>query len=167
MDRPDRIDEIASQWAAERPELDVSALALVGRLFRTTHLIDDLLSRNLARHGLRPGWFDLLAALRRTGDPYELSPGRLIEETLLSSAGMTKRLDRMAEAGLVHRRPDPQDRRGVLVGLTERGKRVVEEALVTHLAAEDHVLGGLAPTDRRALDRLLRKLLAGLEPGER
>lgn len=160
---PDHMDTILAQWRRERPDLDVEALGLLGRLFRAAELADAALSAGVAEHGLQPGWFDLLAALRRAGAPYELNPTELMRTTMLSSGGMTKRLDRLAEAGLVERRPDPSDRRGTLVGLTAKGQAIVEEALVTHLANEERLLEPLSPAQRRALDDLLRGLLAGLE----
>src|SRR5205823_5283249 len=132
----DRIDEIVVQWNRERPKLDVSALATVGRLIRIAQLADSTLGGGLAAHGLQRGWFDLLAPLRRAGEPYELNPTQLMRATLLSSGGVTKRLDRLAEAGLVERRPDPSDRRGTLVGLTAKGKKVVDAALESHVTNE-------------------------------
>jgi DNA-binding MarR family transcriptional regulator len=163
---PDHLDRILAQWRRERPELDVAPLGLVGRLFRSTHLADKVLAETLSQHGLQAGWFDLLAALRRAGAPYELNPTQLMQATMLSSGGMTKRLDRLVEAGLVERRPDPADRRGTLVGLTRRGKAIVNGAIDPHLENQKRLLGALTPAERRALDDLLRKLLASLERSE-
>jgi DNA-binding MarR family transcriptional regulator len=160
---PDHIDAIVAQWRRERPDLDVRPLGVLGRLFRVAQLADAELSKGLSNYELQPGWFDLLAALRRAGRPYELNPTELMRTTMLSSGGMTKRLDRMAEAGLVERRPDPKDRRGTLVGLTAKGRSVVDDAIATHLANEARLLRALSPTDRRTLDRLLRALLADLD----
>jgi DNA-binding MarR family transcriptional regulator len=160
---PDHLDAILAQWRRERPDLDLRPLGVLGRLFRAADLADAELSRGLSEYGLQPGWFDLLAALRRAGRPYELNPTELMRTTMLSSGGMTKRLDRMAEAGLVRRRPDPKDRRGTLVGLTAQGRSVVDDAIGAHLANESRLLRSLSPTERRTLDRLLRALLAGLE----
>jgi DNA-binding MarR family transcriptional regulator len=160
---PDHMDTILAQWGRERPDLDVEVIGLLGRLFRAAELADAALSAGVAEHDLQPGWFDLLAALRRAGAPYELNPTELMRTTMLSSGGMTKRLDRLAEAGLVERRPDPSDRRGTLVGLTARGQAIVDDALVTHLENEERLLEPLSPAQRRALDELLRLLLAGLE----
>jgi DNA-binding MarR family transcriptional regulator len=159
---------IVAQWRRERPDVDVAALELLGRLFRSAHLADARLREGIAHHGLQPGWFDLLAALRRAGAPYELNPTELMRSTMLSSGGMTKRLDRLAEAGLVERRPDPTDRRGTLVGLTKKGEAVVDDALVTHVANEERLREPLSRTERRELGDLLHKLLIGLErdPGD-
>jgi DNA-binding MarR family transcriptional regulator len=160
---PDHMDMILAQWRRERPDLDVAPLGILGRLFRAAHLADAELAKGIAPHDLQPGWFDLLAALRRAGTPFELNPTELMRATMLSSGGMTKRLDRLEEAGLVERRPDPSDRRGTLVGLTRRGRAVVDEAVVTHVANEERILGPLSARQRRALDDLLRALLTDLE----
>jgi DNA-binding MarR family transcriptional regulator len=161
---PDHVDWILAQWRRERPDLDVAPLGLFARLFRSTQLADAELARGLAPYDLQPGWFDLLAALRRAGAPYELNPTHLMRATMLSSAGMTKRLDRLADAGLVDRRADPIDRRGVLVRLTAHGQVTIDRALEAHVANEEHLLHALTATDRHTLDDLLRKLLADLEP---
>ena len=160
----DHVDRIVEAWRRERPDLDVTALALVARLYRTVHLADAVLIQPLAAHGLQPGWFDVLAALRRAGEPYALTPTRLLGTTMLSSGGMTKRLDRLAEAGLIERRPDPDDRRGILVKLTDRGRATVDTLLPIHLDNEQQLLAPLSPAQQRTLDQLLRSLLAGLEP---
>jgi DNA-binding MarR family transcriptional regulator len=162
----DHVDWIADQWRRERPDVDVAVLATVARFFRTAHLLDGELSAVLAEQGLRPGWFDLLAALRRSGTPYELTPTQLMAATMLSSGGVTKRLDRLVEAGLVERRPDPGDRRGSLVRLTRRGRATVDRALPAHVENEVRLLRALSTPERRALDTLLRKLLASLEAPE-
>ena len=126
---PDHVDEILAQWRRERPDLDASPIGVFGRLSRADRLVDTALAEGIAGHGLQPGWFDLLAALRRQGPPFELNPTQLTEATLLSSGGTTKRLDRLADAGLIERLPDPHDRRGTLVRLTQHGKRVIDRAL--------------------------------------
>ncbi len=161
----DHVDEIAEQWSRERPDLDLSALELLGRLLRAADLAERALAQGLVGHGLQPGWFDLLAALRRSGEPFELSPTDLMASTMLSSGGITKRLDRLAEAGLVQRRPDPDDRRGTLVRLTPEGRAAIDRALETHIANEEQLLAALTPADQAKLDRLLRRLVAGLETG--
>ena len=159
----DHMDTIAEQWHRERPDLDVAALVLFGRLFRLVTLADAELARGLAGRKLQPGWFDLLAALRRSGAPYSLRPGELMRATMLSSAGMTKRLDRLAEVGLVERRADPDDRRGTLVRLTAAGRRMIDRALPDHVAGEERLLAPLSAAERRTFDVLLRKLLGPLE----
>jgi DNA-binding MarR family transcriptional regulator len=161
---PDHVDRMVEAWRHERPDLDVTALALLARLFRTAQLADAALGQPLAAHGLQPGWFDVLAALRRAGAPYALTPTQLLRTMMLSSGGMTKRLDRLADAGLVERRPDPSDRRGTLVRLTDRGSATIDQLLPIHLANEQRLLAPLSPVQQRSLDRLLRDLLGGLEP---
>jgi DNA-binding MarR family transcriptional regulator len=163
----DHVDEIVAQWQNERPDLNVAPLALYGRLFRIVHLSDDALTKGLAPFGLRPGWFDLLAALRRAGAPYELNPTQLMFATLLSSSGMTKRLDRMESAGLIERRPDPHDRRGTLIRLTRRGRTVIDKAVKTHVRNEERLLDALTAAERRTLDGLLKNLLIQLERAQR
>lgn len=160
----DHLDTIVAQWRRERPDLDVSALALLGRLFRFAHLADAALAHWLARYDIQPGWLDLLAALRRAGPPYELNPTELMRTTLLSSGGMTKRLDRLTEQRLITRRPDPSDRRGTLVRLSRRGKALIDEAIEAHIRNEERLLADLSDSERRRLDSLLRKLLDSLDP---
>jgi DNA-binding MarR family transcriptional regulator len=159
----DHVDGIVESWRRERPDLDVAALALLARLFRTVHLADTALAQQLADHGLYRGWFDVLAALRRAGFPYALNPTQLMRTMMLSSGGMTKRLDRLAEAGLIERVADPNDRRGTLVKLTRRGKTTIDRLLPIHLSNEEQLLAPLSPKQQRTLDDLLRALLASLE----
>jgi DNA-binding MarR family transcriptional regulator len=116
--------------------------------------------------GLQRGWFDLLAALRRAGSPYELNPTQLMAATMLSSGGITKRLDSMERAGLLERKPDPTDRRGTIVKLTRRGRALVDRAFEEHVANEEQLLEGLTPNQRKSLDALLRTLLEHLEQAE-
>src|SRR5918995_4836983 len=163
---PDHIDRILAQWRRERPDLNVRALGLFGRLFRAVELANARLTRDLARHGLQPGWFDVLAALRRAGAPYELNPTQLMRATMVSSGGMTKRLDRLAQAGLVERKLDPKDRRGTLIKLTRRGKATIDKAIEAHLTNEEQLLRSLTSAQRSTLDDLLRTLLGDLESGE-
>jgi DNA-binding MarR family transcriptional regulator len=163
----DHVDRILAEWRRERPDLNTAPMGLFGRLHRAAQLSHAALGRQLVRRDLRPGWFDLLAALRRAGRPYELNPTQLMRATMLSSGGTTKRLDRLAEAGLVERRLDPSDRRGVLVRLTPKGKAIIDKAVEAHVANEERLLRSLGPADRRALDDLLRRLLADLEDGQR
>ena len=159
----DHVDRIVEAWHRERPDLDVTALGQLARLFRAAHLADAHLGKGLARADLQLGWFDLLAALRRAGKPYELNPTELMRTTMLSSGGITKRLDRLAEEGLVERRPDPDDRRGTLVRLTARGLELIDAAIATHAENEEQLLAPLTARERQSLDKLLRKFLASLE----
>jgi DNA-binding MarR family transcriptional regulator len=164
-ERRDHIDRIVEQWRRERPDLDTRPMEIVGRLFRATALADAELSPPLAGLGLQPGWSDILAALRRAGPPFELNPTELMRASMLTSGGTTKRLDRLADAGLVERRSDPRDRRGVIVRLTRKGKSVIDRAMAPHLAIQERLLAPLDAEQRRALEDLLRTLLLGLEHG--
>lgn len=159
----DPIDVLLDQWRRERPDLDPAPMGLVGRLLRVARAADRAVGEGLADQGLRPGWFDVLSALRRAGAPYELTPGALATAVMLSTGGMTKRLDQMEDAGLIARSPDPRDRRGLLIGLTAKGRRSVDRALEAHLANEERLLSGLSGAERRRLDALLRKLGAGVD----
>jgi DNA-binding MarR family transcriptional regulator len=115
-----------------------------------------------ARHGLRRGEFDVLAALRRSGAPYTLTPSVIADGLMLSRAGMTNRLDRLSVSGLVERRHDPDDRRSVKISLTPRGLEVVDAAVADHAANEARILGALDPVDREVLDRVLRVMVANV-----
>ncbi|HEX8854168.1 MAG TPA: MarR family transcriptional regulator [Thermoleophilaceae bacterium] len=162
----DHVDRVLDEWSRERPELDTTAMGVIGRLMLVARLADGRLSAPLRERGLDRGWFDLLAALRRAGRPYELNPKALMESVMLSSGGMTKRLDNLERAGLVERRPDPADRRGTLVRLTPSGRRAVDRAVELHIANEDALLDSLDDDELGALDDLLRKLVAALERKE-
>jgi DNA-binding MarR family transcriptional regulator len=159
----DHLDGILEQWRRERPDLDVGSIGVLGRLLRFAHLADPVLATAVRPFGLQAGWFDLLAALRRAGSPFQLNPTELARATMLTSGGMTKRLDRLEQAGLVERRPDPDDRRGTLVRLTRRGRSVIDRALEAHVQNEGRVLASLSPAEMQTLDSLLRKLLAAIE----
>lgn len=159
----DRIDGIVEQWQRERPELELEPLAIVGRLLRAADLANSALGRGVAELGLQPGWFDVLAALRRAGPPYALNPAQLLKTMMVTSGGLTKRLDRLVEAGLVERSADPDDRRGTRVRLTPRGRAIIDRAIAVHVWNEAALLDGLTAAERQTLDGLLRKLLARLE----
>ena len=160
----DAVDELLDQWRRERPDLDPAVVGVAGRLFRVARRLDAAVEEVFAgRHGLQPGWFDLLSSLRRAGEPYQLSPTQLSQAVMLSSGGMTKRLDRMEDDDLVRRRPDPNDRRAMLVELTPKGREVIDAAIEDHIANEERLLAGLSAAEQRTLERLLRKLMLHLE----
>ena len=147
-----------------RPELDLAPMATFGRLGRIQAHATRAIEAVFERHGLTIGEFDVLAALRRTGEPHVMTPTALSRLLMLSPAGMTNRLDRLEAAGLVERRPDPDDRRSSLVVLTKAGRERADAAVTDHVANEAELLRGLTRPERRTFDQLLRKLLAGLEP---
>jgi DNA-binding MarR family transcriptional regulator len=158
----DAVDEFIAQWRRERPDLALDAMATVGRLGRVAGIGERVIEANLRRHGLRLGEFDVLAALRRMGAPHVAAPSRLTRMLMLSPAAMTNRLDRLEQAGLIERRPAPDDRRSTPVALTDAGFAAVDAAVTDHVALEQEILSALSPDQRRALDDALRVLLATL-----
>lgn len=163
-DQQDGVDRIVEQWAAERPELDTTAMAVFGRVYRLAQVAGDEVARAYSQHGIGRPEFDVLATLRRHGAPFQLSPGALAAAMMLSSGGTTARLDRLEQFGLVRRESDPHDRRGVVVVLTARGKRVVDRAVVDGLAAQQALLEHLPARQQQQLADLLR---AALSPHDR
>jgi DNA-binding MarR family transcriptional regulator len=160
----DGVDEILAQWRRERPDLDPAPIGVVGRVSRLARELERRLEPVYRAHGLEPGWHDLLATLRRAGPPFRMRPTDLTDALMLTSSGTTKRLDRLERAGLVAREPDPADRRGTLIALTDDGRALIDRLTPDHLANEDRLLAGLSAGEREQLAALLRKLLLGL-PG--
>ena len=156
----DEVDEIVARWRSERPDLDVAPLHVLSRVTRLARHLDRVRREAFAAHGLETWEFDVLSALRREGPPYQLSPGALLRATLVTSGTMTNRIDRLAAAGLVGRSRDPQDKRGVVVQLTEDGLRTVDGAMSDLLAQERSILAALDPSRQNDLAGLLRILLA-------
>jgi DNA-binding MarR family transcriptional regulator len=160
----DHVDVLIEQWAAVRPDLDLAPMATFGRLGRLHTHATRAIEAVFDRHGLTIGEFDVLAALRRAGEPHVMTPTALSRLLMLSPAGMTNRVDRLEAAGLVERRPEPNDRRSSLVVLTSAGRELADAAVTDHVANEADLLSGLTAAERRTLDQLLHKLLASLEP---
>lgn len=159
----DEVDRLVGAWARERPDLDVRPLEVLSRVTRLARHLDRARRTSFAAHDLDLWEFDVLAALRRAGRPYVLSPGQLVDQTMVTSGTMTNRVDRLETRGLVQRLPDPADRRGVHVRLTPRGRERVDSALADLLHRERDLLRGLSRNDRDALSTLLRKLVAPFE----
>jgi DNA-binding MarR family transcriptional regulator len=159
----DHVDHILDQWSQQRPDLDVSPMGIIGRMSRLSRFLEHSIADVLARHGLNEPQFAVLAALRRAGPPHCLSPTDLYNSLLVSSGAMTNRLRRLQDAGLVKRVPDPHDGRSLLVALTRKGHRVIDEAVDAHTANEHRLLAALPPSDREALADLLRRLLLQFE----
>lgn len=159
----DEVDRIVEAWQRERPDLDVTPLHILSRVLRLARHLDLARGSAFAQHDLEGWGFDVLAALRRAGAPYQLSPGQLVAQMLVTSGTMTNRIDRLAAWGLVDRGPDPSDRRGVKVTLTQAGREVVDAAMADLLDREAVLLNQLPPADRDQLGELLRRLLSRFE----
>jgi DNA-binding MarR family transcriptional regulator len=163
----DEVDRLVEAWQRERPDLCLAPMQVLSRVSRLGHHLDRARRASFADYALESWEFDVLAALRRAGAPYELSPGRLIRETLVTSGTMTNRVDRLATRGLVERLPDPRDRRGVLVRLSDEGRSKVDGALAALLDREQELLAGLDAPAQQQLAGLLRDLLAPFEDHDR
>jgi DNA-binding MarR family transcriptional regulator len=156
----DEVDELLEAWGRERDDLDLAPVAVFSRVSRLARRLELARRDAFAARGIEQWEFDVLAALRRAGSPYPLSPGRLLRETLVTSGTMTNRVDRLSARGLVERHPDPDDRRGVIVRLTAEGRAAVDDAFAALLEAEQALLEVLPERDRTRLAVLLRTLLA-------
>ncbi len=155
----DEVDDLVDAWARERSDLDLAPVEIFSRISRLSRRLDFARREAFGAHGIESWEFDVLAALRRAGAPYELTPGRLLRETLVTSGTMTNRVDRLEARGFVRRLPDPSDRRGVLVQLSPEGKSAVDGAFEALLTAEQLLLADLSATEHEQLTGLLRDLL--------
>jgi len=154
----DHVAFVMEQWQRELPRLDRSPMGIVGRISRLAQMLQVELERVFEEHGLNGGEFDVLAALRRSGDPYRLTPTELSRSLMVTSGGMTKRLKLLADRGFIRREPDPADARVNVVALTAEGKRLVEAVLPFHVANETRLLAGLGEEGRSELAELLARL---------
>ena len=159
----DPVDAIIEQWAEVRPDLDTAGMEVFGRVFRLARAMGDRMEKAYARYGISRGEFDVLATLRRSGEPYTLSPRQLSGALMLTTGGMTGRLDKLERAGLLRRSPDPHDRRGLQVTLTEEGLRLIDEAVGTGLTEQTQALSALDGERAAQLSDLLRELLLATE----
>jgi DNA-binding MarR family transcriptional regulator len=159
---PDAVDAIVAAWNRERPDLDAGPMGVVGRISRLSRVLDKELKDFFAGHGLEFWEFDVLATLRRSGAPYELSAGALLKSAMVTSGAITNRVDRLEAKGLLERVRDPDDRRGVRVRLTDVGLELIDRLVPAHLANEERLLAALSKDDREALMALLRALAVGL-----
>ena len=155
----DEVDELVEAWHRERADLDLAPVEVFSRISRLARLLDKARRDAFIAHQIEPWEFDVLAALRRAGRPYQLTPGALLRQTMVTSGTMTNRVDRLASRRLVERSPDPSDRRGVLVRLTTAGKLAVDGAFETLLDSERQLLASLSRQDHRTLADLLRQLM--------
>ena len=163
----DHVDRIIAQWNRERPDLDVAPMALIGRIGRIARWLGQEMDKTLGTHGLNRATFDLLATLRRSGPPFRLLPGDLIEMSMVTSGTVTNRVDRLVAAGLVERIGNPEDGRSVFVGLTQKGLETIDAAVTDHVATQARLVSVLSPQERGALDGLLASYLAAIEEVER
>ena len=159
----DDVDRIVDAWQRERPDLDFAPLHVLSRLGRIARHLDRARKAAFAVSGLESWEFDVLAALRRAGTPYELSPTSLLRQTMVSSGTMTNRIDRLATRGLVERRTDPNDGRGIIVRMTAQGTERVDRAIAELVVAEAGLLNGLGRAEQEKLAGLLRTLGAGFD----
>lgn len=163
MTAEDEVDRIAAAWAREQPGTDLAALHVLSRVTRLARHLDRARRAAFDEHGLEPGEFDVLAALRRGGPPYEASPGLLGASTMVTSGTVTARVDKLEGRGLVERRTAPHDGRAVIVRLTQRGREVVGAALASLLVRERALLADLGPDEQALLADKLRRILAPLD----
>jgi DNA-binding MarR family transcriptional regulator len=161
-DTDDEVDVLVRAWRHERSDLDMGPVEIFSRISRLSRLLDRARKEAFTDREVEPWEFDVLAALRRAGKPYRLSPGRLLRETMVTSGTMTNRVDGLEARGYVERSPDPGDRRGVLVGLTAAGKRAVDGAFEMLIANERELLTELSAAERRELAGLLKRLMKPL-----
>lgn len=162
MDRASRAEQ---QWKKECPELSTESMVIFGRLGELYQLVSQkVLAPNFADFGLQPGEFDVLATLRRSGEPYTLAPTELYQTAMISSGSMTNRLDHLAKAGLVERLPNPKDKRGNLVKLTTKGRAVIDAAIVPHIDNQTDILAVLSSQEREQLSSMLLKLVHRVDP---
>jgi len=160
---PDRVSRIQAEWRRERPDLDVTPQGVIGRLHRLAGHLTDELTVVYRRHGLGEGDFDVLAALRRAGAPFERTPSDLAESTMVTTGAMTKRIDRLEERGLVTRRASDTDGRGRVVALTGEGRELIDRAFTDHMTNEHRLLDALSPEQRAGLETALTAWLARFE----
>lgn len=161
--KKDAVDQILRQWAEERPDLDVSPMGIIGRISRIERMLDPILASVFRSFGLERWSFDVLASLRRSGTPYELTPTQLFNSLMLTSGAITYRIDEMVKAGFVQRTPNPEDRRGQRIRLTGLGRRTIDAVVAAHVRNEARILAHLSEGDRATLASLLRRLLLGVE----
>ncbi|WP_199610133.1 MarR family winged helix-turn-helix transcriptional regulator [Flocculibacter collagenilyticus] len=157
--KKDHVDTVLEQWEKERPDLDSSPMAVMGRLVRTSSFFHAELQKVFSTFSLNSGEFDVLATLLRTGKPYELTPNQLLNTLMLSSGAMTNRVDRLEAKGYVKRSPDPNDRRGVLVSLTDEGYKLISEVIVAHVDKGNFLVSPLSKQEQTELADLLKKLI--------
>jgi DNA-binding MarR family transcriptional regulator len=159
----DHVDQILEQWNRERPELDVDPMGLIGRVKRLYHHLSQEMEKTFAEHGLNPGSFDVLATLRRSGEPYRMSPSELMASTMVTSGTMTNRIDQLVKSGYVVRINNPTDGRSFLIGMTDEGFAVIDAAVTDHVETQRRLTAGLSTGEFQRLNRLLKTFLDALQ----
>lgn len=159
----DKVDKIITEWNRERPDLDATSMALIGRLKKVEQFLSLEMAKTFSKHGLNLANFDVLATLRRSGSPYALSPNDLIKSTMVTSGTMTNRIDQLVKVGLVERINNPNDGRSVVVALTKAGFEVIDSAIVAHVDTQNKLTSNLSQDDQNHLNDLLRKFLKYFE----
>ncbi|PZS37015.1 MAG: MarR family transcriptional regulator [Pseudonocardiales bacterium] len=155
------VDRITEQWALEMPDLSTEAMAIFGRIYRIAATAGEIMQRVYARHGLTRADFDVVGTLRRSGPPFQLSPGALSATLMLTTSGTTGRLNRLENAGLITRTPGVGDGRSILVGLTSRGREVIDEAVKAGVVVQEQLIAAIPDARRTVLTELLSDVLAG------
>ncbi|MGX5026360.1 MarR family winged helix-turn-helix transcriptional regulator [Enterobacter asburiae] len=162
----DHVDFVVEQWRSAMPELDASSMKIFGRMLRLMKHLGKERAQAMAQFGFREGEFDVLATLRRAGEPYCLSPTELYKSLLITSGAMTNRLNHLEKQGLIQRIADRADKRSTLVSLTPHGKELIERALVVHTQTQNALLKNVSNDERAQLESILRALLLTFPPEE-
>lgn len=159
----DQIDKIVEQWNAERPDLDVAPMALIGRIKRLAQHLSNEMGKTFAKHGLNSASFDMLATLRRSGPPYQLSPNDLLSTMMITSGTMTNRIDQLVKSGMVERINNPEDKRSVFIALTKEGFKVIDAAVTDHVATQHRLVEEISREDFQVMNSLLSNFLSFTE----
>ncbi|WP_018690121.1 MarR family winged helix-turn-helix transcriptional regulator [Ahrensia kielensis] len=159
----DEVDLIIAQWAKQRPELNTRPMALIGRLMRVSHVLAAEMGKTFAKHNMNGPSFDVLATLLRTGPPHALSPNDLLATMMITSGTMTNRIDRLEQAGLVKRIQNQNDKRSVLIALTEQGKTLIEKTVTAHVETQEKLVSPLTDEEQATFNKLLIKYLSANE----
>jgi len=156
----DHVDKIIKQWSQERPDLDVEAMEVIGRVKQLSQYLSREMGKTFSAHGLNGASFDVLATIRRSGAPYGLSPSDLMASTMVTSGTMTNRIDQLVKAGLVERTSNPQDARSFIISLTSEGRALIDQVLNDHVRTQDQLTAVLTKEDKKSLNLILRKFLS-------
>ncbi len=159
----DRVDKIIKQWHQERPDLDVGPMQIIGRIKQLSQYFSREMGKTFSAHGLNAASFDVLATLRRSGPPYSLSPGDLMDSTMVTSGTMTNRINQLVTAGLVERTKNCQDARGFVISMTNEGHKLIDQVLIEHVKTQSQLTAVLTEKDKKSLNSILRKLLSNVE----